>query len=115
MTKDQWLALASEAYDLGQVQQKTFRDTRYDNGKRDPHSLFGNVLFWKYQGVIQHQFFKLVDALVKSTTDEDRAKRRLMFLSVVASFLDRFISLEGENSTTVSSRSNLKERGVQRG
>lgn len=114
MDRGELLQVAEEAIDLGKAQQKQYRDGRFDNGKRDAHSLFTNVIFWKYIGVINHQLGKLADILIHAHSPEDLHKRRVYLLSVVFSFIDRFASLPTESSDPVDSKSNLPVRGINR-
>src|SRR5256885_7011752 len=112
MNRGEWLELATQAYDLSLMQQKTFRSDRDDNGKRDPRSLYTNNLRWKYVAVIMQQVFKLDEALLHVTSDTEKGERRLRLLSVIVSYLTRFVSLNEEDHSLTDSRSTIKNRGT---
>lgn len=107
MTKDELLALCSEAIDLSKVQQATYHE--YDDGKRDPRSLFKGSLMWKTVGIVTHQMGLLADILLRAHTPEDLHKRRVRFLSIVFSFLDRFCGLPSEDQHRITGQSTFKD------
>lgn len=112
MKREDWLGIAGEAYDLSQVQQKTFRAGKGDNGKRTPRDLYTNDAFWKYLGIVVWQLGKVADGLITSTTTDEKGKRRIRFLSALVTFLDRFASLPHESQDRVDGTSIIKNRGI---
>jgi hypothetical protein len=112
MKKQDLLNLAEEAIDLSKLQQKQRQNWRQDDGKRNPHDLFSNHLFWMIPGIVVHQFGILQQVLISNSTEEMRHERRLKFLSVVFTFIDRFCGLLSESVELVDGKSIIKDKGI---
>ena len=112
MTTEQLQELATDAISLSKAQQKQRQNWRQDDGKRNPHDLFGNHLFWMLPGIIVHQLGILQQVLISASTEEQKRERRIKFLSVVFTFIDRFCGLPSEPVELVDGKSIIKDRGI---
>jgi hypothetical protein len=112
MKKQDLLTLAQEAIELSKLQQKQRQNWRQDNGKRNTHELFNNNLFWMLPGIIVHQLGILVQVLITASSEEQKRERRLKFLSVVFTFIDRFCGLPTEPVELVDGKSIIEDRGT---